>query len=151
MTESLSAQTALEIDLAALGSPLPQVEPSYAVLSWHDPSNTLGRQISLFSIPSIYFTSDFLVVFIYSCPSDSPVKLRMLYASGARSTHFAVKTILTSSPVTLNTDARKIETSNPGEITADFLKLELDRGVHDPIIANQSKGFAKPKGPPRRR
>lgn len=50
MTESLSAQTALEIDLAALGSPLPQAEPSYAVLSWHDPSssNTLGRQISPF-------------------------------------------------------------------------------------------------------
>src|SRR6266704_5281217 len=105
MTESLSAQTALEIDLAALGSPLPQVEPSYAVLSWHDPlsSNTLGRRISLFSIPSVYFTSNFLVVFIYCCPSDSPVKLRMLYASGARSTHYAVKTILTSSSVTLNT------------------------------------------------
>lgn len=75
----------------------------------------------------------------------------MLYASGARSTYYAVKTILTSSSVTVNTDVRKIETSDPGEITADFLKLDLNRGAHDPIIANQSKGFAKPKRPPGRR
>lgn len=95
------------------------------------------------------------LAFIYSCPSDSPVKLRMIYASGARSTHVVMKNFLATLPSSINSNFRRIETSDPNELNEDFLKVELDLGSQEtesPGVALQEpKAFARPKGPPRRR
>jgi twinfilin-like protein len=77
----------------------------------------------------------------------------MVYASGARSTHITMKNILTTLPRSLNSNIRRIETSDPNELNEDFLKVELGLDVQgtERLAAVEPKAFAKPKGPPRRR
>lgn len=93
------------------------------------------------------------IVFIYSCPSISPIKHRMLYSSGSTTTFQAVKNILNSSSVLITVHSRKIETSDPRELNETFLitELSLDLNKESGIAAVDSKAFARPKGPPRRR
>jgi len=139
-SETLVLFSASATSVEELGSTLPPSEPCYAFFGWpHSPSK---RQI----------------VFIYSCPSSSPVKHRMVYSSGLLSVFHAVKAILP--PDTLA--SRKIETSDPGEINEEFLRTELglteDVSLTNTSIAKESgdngdekKPFARPKGPARRR
>jgi len=92
-------------------------------------------------------------VFIYSCPSNSPIKNRMIYSSGSTSTFQTAKNILTSLSPPVVMMARKVETSDPTELDEEYLKIELgctDKGANAPLAA-APRGFAKPKGPPRRR
>ncbi|KAF5391931.1 hypothetical protein D9757_001849 [Collybiopsis confluens] len=112
---------------------------SYAFFAWpHNYTDPAGREI----------------VFIYSCPSTSPVKHRMLYSSGSSGVFQAAKTLLSSS---LN--ARKIETSDPAELDEAFLKSELGfdnkaditTAFNAPLSSDSVRSFAKPRGPARRR
>jgi twinfilin-like protein len=97
-------------------------------------------------------------VFIYACPSSSPIKHRMLYSSGAIGVFASAKTILgpESSSVLAS---KKIETSDPKEIDEAFIRAELGveesapgSGAGTPSLRDdEKKPFARPKGPGRRR
>jgi twinfilin-like protein len=105
------------------------------------------------------------VVFIYSCPTNAPVKFRMVYSSGVSSVFLAAKKILlASSTVDIHIAARKIETSDPAEINENFLIAELGLekrsksqddighiGHVTHMKTDEQKLFARPKGPGRRR
>ncbi|KAH8705268.1 putative actin monomer binding protein [Talaromyces proteolyticus] len=79
-----------------------------------------------------------VVVFIYTCPSGSSIKERMLYASTRR---MAV-TLGESQGLKLE---KKIEGSAPLEITASRLQEE----VNPPQDEGPKRGFARPKRPGR--
>ncbi|TFY83243.1 hypothetical protein EWM64_g771 [Hericium alpestre] len=92
-------------------------------------------------------------VFIYSCPSSSPVKHRMMYASGTTSVHRYAKSILPPNALA----ERKIETSDPKELDAAHLQVELalspdpSRVASPAAPAEENRGFARPRGPAKRR
>jgi twinfilin len=77
-------------------------------------------------------------VFIYTCPTATKVRDRMIYASSRRSVE-----ALASSEAGL-TLAKKIEASDPEEISAATLESEFAPKQE------QKTGFAKPKRPGRR-
>lgn len=98
------------------------------------------------------------VAFIYSCPSGSPIKSRMVYSTGAGIIFRQVRDLL-GEERGFALASRKIETSDPKELTGAFLReeLALGNGASDgnndaltrPAVSNTS--FARPKGPGRRR
>lgn len=94
------------------------------------------------------------VAFIYSCPSTSPIKARMVYSTGAVVIHRQVRELL-GEERGFALASRKIETSDPRELTEAFLKEELnigngtDNGKDTNSVTRTS--FARPKGPGRRR
>ncbi|TCD63294.1 Twinfilin-1 [Steccherinum ochraceum] len=97
------------------------------------------------------------IVFIYSCPSASPVRQRMIYSSAFLSTYRAGKVVLGDAGESLV--ERKIETSDPKELNEEFLKFELGltstsapagSGAAAPASGGD-KAFARPKGPGRKR
>lgn len=102
-------------------------------------------------------------VFIYSCPSSSPIKERMVYSSGVSSTYLAGKTRLSALSSPVHIASRKIETSDPGELNETYLKDELglssfssdEQGVGSnpgtPRDGDEKKAFAKPRGPASRK
>jgi len=134
-TETLMLGEVAAITVEELGSKIPSSNPSFAFFSWSD--GTPERRI----------------VFIYSCPSASPVKHRMLYSSGSSSVYQTAKALLPA----LLLAPRKVETSDPHELGASFLRAELGQskepsGMGTPI--NSGLGgvaFARPKGPYKRR
>lgn len=85
--------------------------------------------------------SDLGIVFIYSCPTTSSIKNRMLYAS-SRSTVLAAATELG-----ITADA-KIETSEVDELTLKYLTKEVHGD--EPVADEKKKRFARPRGPMRR-
>ncbi|KDR81490.1 hypothetical protein GALMADRAFT_239463 [Galerina marginata CBS 339.88] len=136
-TESLCLHSTRTTDIDSLSSIIPSSEPCYALFAWTS---------SLTSNPVRE------IVFIYSCPSTSPIKNRMLYSSGSASTYEAAKNILASSSPAVTVASRKIETSDPKELDEAFFKAELGlENVTAPERIENPRGFAKPKGPPRRR
>lgn len=102
------------------------------------------------------------LVFIYSCPSNSPIKDRMVYSSGVSSTYLAGKTLLLTSSTSIHIASRKIETSSPEELDEEYLKEELELGTAptgeqrsdggNGILrdGNERRPFAKPRGPTRK-
>ncbi|KAJ7461017.1 hypothetical protein B0H11DRAFT_2057824 [Mycena galericulata] len=143
-SETLVLHSNSPTTVANVGASIPSDGASYAFYAWkHAPSR---RDI----------------VFIYSCPSSSPVKHRMVYASGFNAVFIAAKTLLADSPSPLQT--RKIETSTPAEIDEEYLRSELDlsggqgtpaSGASTPAAAagtdEEKKPFARPRGPAKRR
>ncbi|KAJ7273150.1 actin depolymerizing protein [Mycena rebaudengoi] len=143
-TETVVLHSSTPTTPDAVGSSLPADGASYAFFAWKQPSR---RDI----------------VFIYACPSGSPVKHRMVYASGFNAVFLVAKNLLTDAPTQLLT--RKIETSTPGEIDEAYLRAELDlqagggggggggsgSGSGSGTSTPQSgAAFAKPRGPKRR-
>ncbi|KAI0054174.1 actin depolymerizing protein [Auriscalpium vulgare] len=131
-SESLVILENGESSVDQLKTKIPASEPSYTFFSWS--AGALQRRI----------------IFIYSCPSSSPVKHRMLYSSGSSSVYQNAKTLLPQ----LLLAARKVETSNPDELDAAYLEAELGHSnepsrVSTPNVA--AEGFARPRGPARRR
>jgi len=121
-TETLVLSAESECAIGEVGSLLPSLTPAYAFLSWsHD-----DRQD---------------IVFIYSCPSSSPIKHRMIYSSGASS----VLAIAKDNGVTV---VRKVETSDPKEVNEAFIRGEL--GLNNLSSGDDKKPFARPRGPARR-
>ncbi|OSX65124.1 hypothetical protein POSPLADRAFT_1178769 [Postia placenta MAD-698-R-SB12] len=142
-SETLLLSSVVECSVEALGASLPVSEPSYAFFAWSQ--SVTGRPKRE-------------IIFIYSCPSSSPIKHRMLYSSGASSVLQSAKGILSLSPGSSALAARRIETSDPAELTEEYLIAEL--GL-DPAAAaassisttldGEKKAFARPKGPGRKR
>ncbi|KAK0225231.1 actin depolymerizing protein [Armillaria nabsnona] len=138
-TETLTLVSVTSASVEDLSSALPTSEPSYAFFAWsHSHSSSPRRDI----------------IFIYSCPSTSPIKHRMLYSTSAYPIYMVAKTLLPPDTVA----PRRIETSDPKEITEDYLKIELkltsDNSVpnaSEALDGGEKKPFAKPKGPNRRR
>ncbi|TDL24739.1 actin depolymerizing protein [Rickenella mellea] len=138
-TETLVLTSADECDAQDVGKTIPSNDPSFALFAWsHSLTSPPRRDI----------------FFIYACPSYSPIKHRMLYSSGSSSVIQKAKEILSST--SSNLSSRKIETSDPTEINEEFLKNELGilgavTGGSANIGGDEKKGFARPKGPGRKR
>ncbi|KAI9886493.1 MAG: hypothetical protein M1823_001673 [Watsoniomyces obsoletus] len=78
------------------------------------------------------------IVFIYTCPTEAKIKERMLYASSR------ANVISTATGAANLTIAKKLEASNPSEITAEMLEEEFHPKEE------QKAAFARPKRPGRR-
>ncbi|KAJ5690681.1 hypothetical protein N7462_005073 [Penicillium macrosclerotiorum] len=79
-----------------------------------------------------------VVVFVYTCPTGSSIRERMLHASSRRN---AISVAEGEGLKIL----KKIEASGPDEITGDRLKEE----VHPPQDQGTARGFARPRRPGR--
>ncbi|KAF5373181.1 hypothetical protein D9758_001635 [Tetrapyrgos nigripes] len=154
-TETLKLSNTITGGASSLKTALPSSEPCYAFFAWnHSYSNSPKREL----------------VFIYSCPSTSPVKHRMIYSSGSAAVAHGLKTILSSSSSSISVASRRIETSDPSEVDEEFIKDGLGYdGVgggsqeqagstvissvegRAPLPSEDRKAFAKPRGPARRR
>ncbi|KAJ5650376.1 uncharacterized protein N7484_004099 [Penicillium longicatenatum] len=79
-----------------------------------------------------------VVVFVYTCPTGSTIKERMLHASSRRT----AITVAENEGLKI---LKKIEASSPDEITAERLQEEVD----PPKDQGASRGFARPRRPGR--
>jgi twinfilin-like protein len=134
-SETLTLRSTEDIPVSSLGSSLPASEPCYALFSWER-----------FGGPN----AEREIIFIYSCPSNSPIKNRMIYSSGSTSTFQTAKDILTSLSPPVTVVSRKVETSDPTELDEEYLKAELGCTDRTAPPAETSRGFSRPKRPPRR-
>ena len=83
----------------------------------------------------------------------------MLYSSAAVSTYLAVKGFLAETGSTFPLAAKRIETSDPGELNEAFLKAGLNIDGPDTIANStgtrqdglEKPSFARPRGPAKRR
>ncbi|KAG5634571.1 hypothetical protein H0H81_001496, partial [Sphagnurus paluster] len=144
-TEVLTCTTS-ETTVETLGSSLPPSQPCYALFSWaHEYSSPPRREI----------------VFIYSCPSTSPIRDRMVYSTGALSTYMAIKAILGEDSPNAHLASRKIQSSDPKELSEAYLRAELglDANFEQSVAIGTStardgeekKAFQRPRGPARKR
>ncbi|ORX46574.1 actin depolymerizing protein [Hesseltinella vesiculosa] len=79
------------------------------------------------------------LVFVYTCPSTSKIRDRMIYSSSKRS-------VLSVAALACNVEvAKKYETSDPSEVTADYLLEDLDL---TPQIATSSAPLPSSPTPP---
>ncbi|KAG6911437.1 hypothetical protein DXG01_014511 [Tephrocybe rancida] len=130
-TETLVLKSSTDASIETLSTLLPPSQPSYAFFAW--PHTPQKRDI----------------IFIYACPSASPIKDRMFYSSGVATTYLATKVLLPPGALA----ARKIETSDPTELDEQYLREELGLDLDAPPleVQEEKKAFARPKGPARRR
>jgi len=104
--------------------------------------------------PRLIFLTTILAVLIYSCPSSSPIKHRMLYSSGASFAYQGAKRLIPANLLA----PRRIETSDPTELNAAFLQDRLgpsdegsNTGAGTPAPnTEERKAFARPTRPGRR-
>ncbi|KAG5646698.1 hypothetical protein DXG03_002688 [Asterophora parasitica] len=155
-----------ETTVDTLGSALPPAQPCYALFAWpHTYFSPPKREIRkpfkyLFLLHAcIPLTHMTMSVFIYSCPSTSPIKDRMIYSSGVLSTYQAVKALLSEAVPNVHLASRRIETSDPEELNEKHLKVELglaapfgeQSNASTPREGEEKKPFARPRGPVRKR
>ncbi|KAI6009399.1 hypothetical protein F5J12DRAFT_37253 [Pisolithus orientalis] len=76
-TETLILHSSSEAQVNTLSSLIPASEPSFTLYAWSHSYSATKRDI----------------IFIYSCPSASPIKYRMMYSSGALQIFREVKDI----------------------------------------------------------
>jgi len=132
-TLTLGETTATSVD--GLKNKISSSDPSFALFSWSETA------------------SERRIIFIYSCPTRSPVKYRMLYSSGSSSVYQTAKSLLP----TLLLVPRKVETSDPRELDASFLRTELGQSKGPSLVGTPNNAglpgvaFARPKGPAKRR
>lgn len=143
-TELLKLDSFADVTVDNLSSSIPSDEPSYVFYAWTNPYSQAGGD----------------VVFIYSCPTASPVRYRMVYSSAAMSTYLAAKDFLAETGSIFPLATKRIETSDPTELDENFLKAGLNHDGPAGFITNNNgarqddpakPSFAKPKGPARRR
>ncbi|ESK94229.1 protein tyrosine kinase [Moniliophthora roreri MCA 2997] len=157
--ETLVLHSHSETSVDQLSSVIPKDDASYVFFAWpHTHDHSPKREI----------------IFIYSCPTTTPIKHRMLYSSGAliffREVQAKIKSTASSEPSTV-VNTRKIETSEPTELDEAFLLSELrydgsnqaesqqlgsegsvpGSGARTPLGTVEEKKFAKPRGPARRK
>ncbi|KAF7778817.1 hypothetical protein Agabi119p4_3162 [Agaricus bisporus var. burnettii] len=145
-TETLLLKSNSEIAVGQLASAIPRDEPTYALFAWAQSHTSPPRRE---------------IVFIYSCPSSSPIRHRMLYSSGSGATLHWIKEMVASSAPAVQIASRKIETSDPQELTEEYIIEELRLKVGGAHVGNNGNGssstpndaqpFAKPRGPSKRR
>ncbi|KAI6151090.1 hypothetical protein BKA82DRAFT_15574 [Pisolithus tinctorius] len=137
-TETLILHSSSEAQVNTLSSLIPASEPSFTLYAWSHSYSATKRDI----------------IFIYSCPSASPIKYRMMYSSGALQIFREVKAFLETTPSFLLAP-KKLETSDPSELTEQYFMQELgfSSGPVDDThnSATQRNAFARPRGPARRR
>jgi len=86
----------------------------------------------------------------------------MLYSAGSSTTQQRVQEWFASTALVTHFYPRKIETSDPRELTEDYIVKELGLEDSDPEkfgsysggpsgVNEVSRPFARPRGPPRRR
>ncbi|VDB83083.1 unnamed protein product [Peniophora sp. CBMAI 1063] len=130
-SEKLVYVEAADISADELKSKISTTDPSFAFFNY-----TGGSQPQ--------------VVFIYACPSSSPIKHRMLYSAGAASVFSTAKSLLPTGRLA----PRKLETSDPTELGSKFFKDELGSASESTSRTGTpgagSGGFARPRGPARR-
>ncbi|KZV69454.1 actin depolymerizing protein [Peniophora sp. CONT] len=134
-SEKLVYVEAADVSADELGSKVSSTDPSFAFFNY-----TSGSQPQ--------------VVFIYTCPSSSPIKHRMLYSAGAASVFSTAKSLLPPGRLA----SRKLETSDPSELSSKFFRDELGSGAESAAGSRSGSGtpgaggggFAKPRGPARR-
>jgi len=85
------------------------------------------------------------ILFIYACPTSSPVKSRMLYSSGVTG---VIHEVLKQHGIVVT---KRVETSDPADLDIAFIKGELEPEASAPIAKDEKKPFAKPRGPTRKR
>lgn len=108
--ETLKLVSFEEASADQVGLKLARSEPVFAFFGWrHNHSPSVPREI----------------VFIYSCPSTSPVTRRMLYSTGSGSVYRAAGNLLSSIEGASPLATRKVETSDPKELNKSFLTEEL--------------------------
>lgn len=138
LTETLVLHSNPEAQASTLSSLIPPSEPSFTLFAWSHSYSATKRDI----------------IFIYSCPSASPIKYRMVYSSGALAIFREAKALLEATPSFLLAP-KKLETSDPSELTEQYLMQELGfnnltaDSTHN--SATQGSAFARPRGPARRR
>ncbi|KIJ22805.1 hypothetical protein M422DRAFT_786342 [Sphaerobolus stellatus SS14] len=123
--ETLQLASDVQCGVNELAASIPSDSPAYALFSWsHDNQRD--------------------IVFIYSCPSSSPIRNRMIYSSSLASVVVGVKALGLSI-------TKKVETSNPKEVDERFLRVELGLDEAGEVVpVEEKKAFAKPRGPARR-
>jgi len=141
-TETIQLSEKVDCEADGLGSALPLDDPCFGFFAWVQTAPAAPHR---------------QIIFIYSCPSGSPVKHRMLYSSGARATYESGKAIIGDLAVVAS---RKVETSDPDELNEAHLRLEFSAtspagsGTSTPRAQasndGEKKPFARPRGPARR-
>ncbi|KAI4205555.1 MAG: hypothetical protein LQ350_000334 [Teloschistes chrysophthalmus] len=119
-----------DTDAANLASVISDTEPRYTFFSYRRNTTTTGGQEG---------AGAGSVVFIYTCPSGSKIKERMVYASMRMA---VLEMVGREGGVVVG---RKIEASNPAEITAELVAEEVEE-----VKPEVKQGFARPKRPGKR-
>ncbi|RPD66332.1 actin depolymerizing protein [Lentinus tigrinus ALCF2SS1-7] len=143
-TEGLHLTFNSAVDVSQVGNSLPPSDPAYAFFAWPQSHTSPPRRE---------------IIPIYSCPSASPVRHRMLYSSASLVTVNEVKDYLKNMGTTSTFSPRKLETSDPTEVNEQFLVSELGWAGPEaptstaggPTASAEKKPFARPKGPGRKR
>jgi len=126
-TEGVELKDKATATIDELKSILPESDPSYAFYAWEHEVEGIARRD---------------IIFIYACPSSSPVKSRMLYSAMVRS---LIQMASDNYGVTV---VKKVETSDPADLDLSWVKSELSPNA-TPVVVEE-KAFARPKGPARR-
>jgi len=127
-TEGLELKDKATSTIDEIKDILPKSDPSYAFYAWeHEVEGSTNRDI----------------IFIYACPSSSPVKSRMLHSAMVLS---LIQMVHDSCGVAV---AKKVETSDPGDLDLSWVKSELSPSP-TPVSVEEKKAFPRPKGPARR-
>ncbi|CCM02067.1 uncharacterized protein FIBRA_04143 [Fibroporia radiculosa] len=142
-SETLELQSVTKCSADKLASIIPSSDPSFAFFAWQRDSISPPRRD---------------LIFIYSCPSCSPVKDRMVYSLGSNDVFRNANGILSSSGGIPAFTTRRVETSDPTELNEGFLTSWLDsndltstNSAEAPVHNTEKKPFARPKGPGRKR
>lgn len=127
--ESLEVASTHVVSDFNLANILPRSDPAYAFLCWAQENQ---KQFA----------------FVYVCPTTSSIKSRMLYSCAVA---FAVQRAKELGvPV-----SRRIESSDPAELTDAFVRDELNPKTGESDVQQtshaESRPFARPKGPARKR
>ncbi|KAL8782954.1 MAG: hypothetical protein Q9213_004961, partial [Squamulea squamosa] len=122
-SENIALAGVEDTDIQGLSTAISSTEPRYSFFRYtHD----IGGQ------------STNSIIFIYTCPSGSKVKERMIYAS------FKKVVMDTASQEAGFEIAKKIEASSPSEITPEMIGEEFQPRQE------VKQGFARPKRPGKR-
>ncbi|KAG9246949.1 hypothetical protein BJ878DRAFT_494918 [Calycina marina] len=122
-SESIDLASSTHTDISQLSSTISPTEPRYTFYRYtHDYNGASSSP----------------VLFIYTCPSDSKIKERMLYAASSRSA-----VAVAESKAGLKID-KKIEASSPDEISAESINDDLHPKVE------VKKAFDRPRRPGRK-
>lgn len=141
--ETIVLHSSQSVTADEVGQTLPKTDICFALFAWANARGASEREI----------------VYIYSCPSSSSVKFRMLYSVHSRAAYTAIESFFKTTSTSPSFASRKVETSEPGEIDERFLLTELgaatpidpaNSGASTPVTGDK-KPFARPKGPGRRR
>jgi twinfilin-like protein len=121
--ETLEFASSSRASISSLGSTISQNEPRF---SFYRYTHTYAGN------------TESPIIFIYTCPSGSKIKERMVYAASSRS---AVQMAKTQAGLTIT---KKIEESDPNDVTEESVQGDLHPKVE------VKKAFERPKRPGRK-